>query len=126
MGTTQPVAKFTYEDYRTAPADERYELLDDPATRGKLDLLQPDQRAPVQVFMASRLLPAQPGRDFIDAVAQVLSGLSKVIVTADDLRRALFPGGSPATPRELKKRFGDYLDEQAKGLDEAKVRIVIE
>ncbi len=100
--------------------------LDDPATRGKLDLLQPDQRAPVQVFMASRLLPAQPGRDFIDAVAQVLSGLSKVIVTADDLRRALFPGGSPATPRELKKRFGDYLDEQAKGLDEAKVRIVIE
>ena len=28
VGTTQPVAKFTYEDYRTAPADERYELLD--------------------------------------------------------------------------------------------------
>ena len=28
MGTTQPVARFTYEDYRTAPADERYELLD--------------------------------------------------------------------------------------------------
>ena len=28
MGTTQPVAKLTYEDYRTTPADERYELLD--------------------------------------------------------------------------------------------------
>ena len=28
VGTTQPVARFTYEDYRTAPADERYELLD--------------------------------------------------------------------------------------------------
>ena len=28
MGTTQPVARFTYEDYRTTPADERYELLD--------------------------------------------------------------------------------------------------
>ena len=54
--------------------------------------------------MASRLLPARPGRDFVDAVAQVLSGLSKVVVTADDLRRALFPGGSPATPGELKQR----------------------
>ena len=100
--------------------------LDDPATRGKLDLLQPDQRAPVQAFMASRLLPARPGRDFIDAVAQVLSGLSKVVVTADDLRAALFPGGSPATPGELKQRFGDFVDEKTKGLDEAKVRIVIE
>ena len=28
MATTEPIAKFTYEDYRTAPADKRYELLD--------------------------------------------------------------------------------------------------
>ena len=28
MATTQPVVKFTCEDYRTTPADERYELLD--------------------------------------------------------------------------------------------------
>ena len=100
--------------------------LDDPTTRGKLGLLRHDQRAPVQAFMASRLLPAQLGRDFIDAVAQVLSGLSKVVVTDDDLRHALFPGGSPATPGELKQRFADYVDEKAKGLDEAQVRIVIE
>ena len=28
MATTQPVVKLTYEDYRTTPDDERYELLD--------------------------------------------------------------------------------------------------
>ena len=28
MATVQPVFKFTYEDYRTAPSDKRYELLD--------------------------------------------------------------------------------------------------
>ena len=28
MATTQPVAKLTYEDYRSAPGDERCELLD--------------------------------------------------------------------------------------------------
>ena len=28
MASTQPVVKFTYEDYLTTPADERYELLD--------------------------------------------------------------------------------------------------
>ena len=76
--------------------------------------------------MASRLLPPRPRRDFIDTVAQVLPGLSKVVVTADDLRGALFPGGSPATPGELKRRFGNFVDEKAKGRDEAKGRIAIE
>ena len=28
MATAQPAVKFTYEDYRTAPPDKRYELLD--------------------------------------------------------------------------------------------------
>ena len=28
MATTQPAVKLTYEDYRTTPADKRYELLD--------------------------------------------------------------------------------------------------
>ena len=28
MATTQPVVKFTYDDYLTTPEDERYELLD--------------------------------------------------------------------------------------------------
>ena len=80
----------------------------------------------MQAFIASRTLPDELRRDFVDAVAQVLSGLSKVVVTAGELRGALFPSGSPATPGELKKRFGDYVDEKAKGRDEAKVRIVIE
>ena len=32
MATPQPVVKFTYEDYRTAPPDKRYELLDGDLT----------------------------------------------------------------------------------------------
>ena len=99
--------------------------LDDPATRGKLELLGPDQRDVVQAFIVSGTLPDAANRDFIDAVAQVLSGLSKVVVTVDDLRAALFPAGSPATQGELKQRFADYLDERAKGRDEAQVRIVL-
>ena len=100
--------------------------LEDPTTRDQLELLGPDQRDVVQAFIASGTLPDDPSPDFMDAVAQVMSGLSKVVVTAEDLCRALFPSGSPAPPSELKKRFGDYVDERAKGMDEAKVRIVIE
>ena len=100
--------------------------LADPTTREQLELLGPAQRGPVQAFIASRTLPDELQDDFVDAVSQVLSGLSKVVVTAGELREALFPSGSPATPGELRKRFGDYVDEKAKGRDEAKVRIVLE
>ena len=100
--------------------------LDDPTTKEQLTLLRRDQRDVVDEFISSRELPADLDHDFIDAIAQVLSGLSKVVVTSDDLRKALLPSGSPATPSELTKRFGEFLDEKAKGLDAAKVRIVIE
>ena len=100
--------------------------LDDPTTREQLALLGRDQRKLVDPFIASRVLPDNLDHAFIDAVAQVLSGLSKVVVTSDDLRDALFPSGSPATLGGMKKRFEDYLDEKTKGKDPVKVRIVLE
>ena len=58
MATVRPV-KFTYEDYRTAPPDKRYELLD-----GDLVLVPGGQRlrfrprgGPIAVFWAD-LRPA--------------------------------------------------------------------
>jgi hypothetical protein len=59
-------------------------------------------------------------------LSEVLSGLQKVPVKADDLREALLSGGSPATPAEMKKRFEEYLDELTKGKEPGKVRIVLE
>ena len=52
MATAQPAFKFTYEDYRTAPPDKRYELLD-----GEL-LLNPApnlKHQSVQARLGSRL-----------------------------------------------------------------------
>jgi hypothetical protein len=55
-----------------------------------------------------------------------LSGLAKLPVRLEDLKKALFPDGSPATPAEFKERFNAYLDQILKGRDAAKVRLVIE
>jgi hypothetical protein len=52
--------------------------------------------------------------------------LAKLSVRLDDLKKALFPDGSPATPAEFKQRFGEYLDQILKGRDASKVRLVIE
>ena len=100
--------------------------LDDPTIREQLSLLKADQRSLVDPFIASRTLPDDLSDDFIQALWEILSGLSKVVVTPGDLREALTSGGSPATIDEMRKRFEGYLDDRTKGMDRAKVRIVLE
>ncbi len=100
--------------------------LEDPTTKGNLDLLKPEPKKLVNGFIKKRALPEEITQDFIHALGEVLSGLQKVPVKIADLRAALLSGGSPATPAEMKKRFEEYLDELTKGKEPGKVRIVLE
>jgi hypothetical protein len=100
--------------------------LEDPTTRDNLSLLKPKQRKLVDGFIKRRALPDDLNQEFIHALQEVLSGLVKVLVKAEDLRAALLRGGSPATPAEMKRRFEEYLDDLTKGNEPGKVRIVLE
>lgn len=100
--------------------------LEDPTTKGNLDLLKPEPKKLANGFIKKRKLPEDLGQDFIHALSEALSGLQKVPVKIADLRSALLSGGSPVTPAEMKKRFEEYLDELTKGKEPGKVRIVLE
>ena len=100
--------------------------LEDPTTKGNLSLLKPEPRKLVDGFIKKRTLPDDLDQDFIRALQEVLSGLTKVSVKIADLRDALLSGGSPATPAEMRKRFEEYLDGLTKGKEPGKVRIVLE
>ncbi|MGB7296577.1 MAG: DUF6079 family protein, partial [Candidatus Aminicenantales bacterium] len=100
--------------------------LEDPTTKGNLRLLKPEPRKLVDGFIKKRTLPDDLDQDFIHALQEVLSGLTKVSVKIADLRDALLAGGSPATPAEMRKRFEEYLDHLTKGKEPGKVRIVLE
>ena len=100
--------------------------LDDPTTSENLSLLLPGRRKQVDSFMQEGGLPDSLEQDFIQALQEVLSGLVKVVVKAEDLRGALLAGGSPASPTEMKKRFERYLDNLTKGKEPTKVRIILE
>lgn len=73
-----------------------------------------------------RTLPDNLDQDFMHALQEALSGLTKVAVRIGDLRQALLAGGSPATPAEMRKRFEEYLDGLTRGKEPGKVRIVLE
>jgi hypothetical protein len=100
--------------------------LDDPTTQKNLALLKPSVRKIVDAFLKSRVLPDEINHDFVTALTEALSGLTKVVVATDQLKAALLAGGSPATLPELKKRFDEYLVEISKGKDPSKVRVVLE
>ena len=100
--------------------------LEDPVTKGNLSLLKPEPRKLVDDFIKKRSLPDDLDHDFIRALQEALSGLTKVAVRIADLRTALLSGGSPATPAEMRKRFEEYLDELTSGKEPGKVRIVLE
>jgi hypothetical protein len=100
--------------------------LEDPTTKGNLSLLKPGPRKLVDGFTKKRALPNNVDPDFIQALNEVLSGLTKVLIKIADLREALLAGGSPATPAEMKKRFEEYVEGLTRGKELGKVRIVLE
>ena len=99
--------------------------LSDPITKANLDLLQTEEKAEIEAFMAAGefSLPLSPV--LVKALKQVLGGLLKVSVRTKDLESALQNGG-PVKADELKQRFADYLDAVTHGKDPNKIRIILE
>ncbi|MBT4512247.1 MAG: ATP-binding protein, partial [Chloroflexi bacterium] len=100
--------------------------MEDPVTEESLDLLSPDRRKLIDVFLKKRTLPSKLDPEFIETVQEVLSGLAKVVIDVQELRKALLSGGSPVTLTEMKSRFEAFLSDCAKGKDSDKVRIILE
>lgn len=101
--------------------------LDDPTVAGNVDLVTDAKgKRELREFIKSKSLPEPVTPAFVKALQEVLSGLQKVAVTSDQLRAALADGGLPCTVTDLRERFDRHLGKLTKGMDVAKVRLVIE
>jgi hypothetical protein len=100
--------------------------LDDPIIKTNFDLLKPSTRGLVDSFISSKILQDPVTPDFVAAVQEALSGLEKINVTSEDIKKALLQGGSPATPEDLRKRFEALLNDRCKGKDTSKLRFFVE
>ncbi len=101
--------------------------LEDPTVRENIELVaDPKGKQALQTFLETRELPDAVDNAFVKALQEVLRGLEKVVVTPEDLRKALLRGGMPCTVQELGERFKRYLAELTKGKDVSTVRIVVE
>lgn len=113
------------EDTHTAWTNALLNEFDDPVTQDNLKLIDAKDRKQLEAFMAEKELPVDVDADFVKAVQQALSGLSKVVVTSKSIEAALFPSGAATTIDDFKDRFATYLDSLVKGQDKSKVRLVL-
>ena len=72
--------------------------LEYPITRANMDLLKIDEREPLEAFIQSKELPEPLDTNFVHALKEVLSGLVKVTVKAQELQQALQVAGGPGHP----------------------------
>ncbi|CAA9892391.1 ATPase [Candidatus Methylobacter favarea] len=100
--------------------------LDDPIIQTNFDLLKPNAHELIRRFISSKELPAPVPPDFVNAIQEALSGLEKICINGDEIKKALLSGGSPAAPDDLRKRFENLLNERCKGKDASKLRFVVE
>jgi len=102
------------------------ENLEDPIIQSNFELLKASSREIVTGFSQKKTLPDFVTPEFIAAVQEALSGLEKINVTLDEIKKALLQGGSPATPEDLRKRFEALLTDRCKGKDTSKLRFIVE
>ena len=100
--------------------------LDDPIIQANLDLIKASARDLIKKFVASKKLTDPVSPEFVSAVQEALSGLEKIGISGDEIKKALLHGGSPATPDDLRKRFEIFLNDRCKGKDASKLRFVVE
>jgi len=100
--------------------------LEDPIVQKGLDLLKLNYKKEIENFLKTRILPDPLTADFIQGVKEALSGLIKVTIPINDLKKALTIGGSPSTPKEMIERFNNYIKTLIEGKNQDKIRLVIE
>ncbi|TQF29766.1 DUF6079 family protein [Bradyrhizobium sp. UNPA324] len=102
------------------------ENLEDPIIQSNFELLKTSSRKIVSGFSENKTLPDIVTPEFVAAIQEALSGLEKISVSGDDIKKALLQGGSPATPEDLRKRFEAFLTDRCKGKDTSKLRFIVE
>jgi succinate dehydrogenase flavin-adding protein (antitoxin of CptAB toxin-antitoxin module) len=100
--------------------------LEDPMVKKNLKLLNADDQELIQEFNETKTLPDELSTAFIRALQDVFSGLVKVTISLEELKKILMEKGSPCTVEELQKRFDEYVTSLKKGKDAKKIRVVVE
>ena len=88
--------------------------------------MSPDERQPVEAFLAQRDDEEALPMGFVSAAIKALRGIQALTLTVDNLMHALKTGGLPCTREELQNRFKQFLDQHMRGHDAGNTRLTLD
>jgi hypothetical protein len=100
--------------------------LDDPVTKANIDILtDTEAKTAISEFVAFKALPETLTPNVIQSLKEILTGLTPITISGEDITAFLFSEGSSAKIGDLEGRFKDFLREKCKGHALDKVRIIL-
>jgi hypothetical protein len=96
------------------------------AAQRSLQAMNPDERRPVEQFLAQRDGEAAIPDGFVSAAVRALHGIEAVTLAVDDLLEALKEGGLPCSVEQLEQRFGGFVQVRMRGRDPRSTRLTLD
>lgn len=96
------------------------------SARGSLEAMAPDERRPVELFLAQPEGDNELPPGFVAAASQALRGIQSVSISATGLMDALKYGGLPCTVPEMQRRFAGFMSAALRGHDSHATRLTLE
>ena len=100
--------------------------LQDPTVQETLALFGAAERRPLERLLGEQRLPETVDTALVRALDAAFQGLERVVIGKEELVASLTNGGAPATVDELSGRLKGFLEQQTRGKNVERVRIVVE
>jgi hypothetical protein len=100
--------------------------LKDDEIQENIELLDSDQKEPIEDFLEGDRLEYPLADSFVESVNTVLRGLTAVTVKPEEVYDALRDGGAPAQADKFLDRFESFLEAKIGDRDDDEVRFVLE
>ncbi len=101
-----------------------FNTVTDPTLEEQKQYLSPEQRAAIDAFIKTKVLPEKIDHFFINAIEDLLKGFEPVAIAADELIDKLGALG-PCDIDTFQHKLKDLLDSYTKGKDKDKLRIIV-
>ena len=90
-------------------------------------VLTPTERSPLENFEKAKVFPKDSDTlsQLIAGADRAFSGLIRIVITPNELQKAIVGLGEALSPTQMQDRFSKFIEEMTKGQPSDKVRIIV-
>ena len=112
------------DDLLTEWTNTLLNTISDPIVASQKEYLNPQQKAVIEEFLSSGMLPKRVDDHFVNSLKALLQGFEPIVIEPEDLIAKLDELG-PCDAATFKGKLSAIVDAYIKGKDQSKLRIIV-